>query len=400
MQFIFKDCTWPFAQIDSSFKNCNGTTIHFTNHSGGPIHTYFWDFGDPTTDADTSNLAEPVYTYPGPGAYQAKLFINRGTSFCKDSAICTVIVDNGMNADFTVQRTPGICNVASYDFTNTSTPGSHPITKWYWDFGERSTQADVSILPNPTYVYPYESSKKVMLVVTNEIGCSDTTFKVVNIHKTLLQAPNDTVTCYLDTIRLNASTGYTGTYSWSPDYNISSLSVPDPLVNPANNTIYYVKFTDSTGCTASDSLEITVRSTVNINIPYSDTTICSGDPFTIASSHDGLNVTWQPVNATTPISADGGTVTVHPPNTMTFIATSHLGSCINSDTVTIKPVAPPKVTVSGDTSVCYGAPVNLQANGGSHYEWKPAEYLNDPGSSSPMPIPLRMYFIRCMSRTH
>lgn len=384
MQFIFKNCTWPFAQLDSTYKNCNSLNIQFTNHSGGPIQTYFWDFGDPTSDADTSNIKEPNYTYPGPGVYTAKLLINKGTNLCKDSAFCTVIVDNGMTADFTIQRTPGICNIASYDFTSTSTQGANPITKWYWDFGDRSTQTDVSILPNPTYIYGSEGLKTIMLIVGNAIGCSDTAFKTLNIYKTLLHAPNDTTTCYLDTIRLNATTGHTGTYTWSPNYNISSLNIADPLVSPAVNTIYYVTFTDTTGCTATDSVEIIVRTTVNMSIPYSDTTICKGDKFEITSIHDGLNVTWQPVNAVTTISADGSIASIHPLNTMAIIATSHVGSCNNSDTINIRVVPPPNVTISEDTSVCYGAPVYLQATGGSHYEWKPAEFLNNPN----IPIPV------------
>jgi gliding motility-associated-like protein len=387
MQFIFKNCTWPFAQLDSTYKNCNSLNIQFKNHSGGPIQTYFWDFGDPSTDADTSNSREPNYTYPGPGVYTAKLLVNKGTNLCKDSAFCTVIVDNGMIADFTIQRTPGICNVASYDFTSTSTQGSNPITKYYWDFGDRSTQTDVSLLQNPTYIYGSEGLKTIMLIVGNAVGCSDTTFKTIDIRKTLLRAPNDTTTCYLDTIRLNATTGHTGTYTWSPNYNISSLNVSNPLVSPATNTVYYVTFTDSTGCTTTDSVEILVRTTVNMSIPYSDTTICKGDQYEISSIHDGLNVTWQPVNAVTPISADGSAANIHPLNTMAIIATSHIGSCIDTDTINIKVVPPPIVTINEDTSVCYGAPVYLQATGGSRYEWKPAEFLSDPTIASPVSNP-------------
>jgi gliding motility-associated-like protein len=375
MQFTFKNCTWPFAQIDSVYKNCNGTRVHFTNHSGGPIQTYYWDFGDPNTTADVSTLKEPDYTYTAPGVYQAKLLINTGTNLCRDSAFCTVIVDTGLKANFIVQRTPGLCNVPSYDFTNTSTSGLYPVTHWLWDFGDRTTTNDVSTLPNPTYVYPIDGSKFVKLIVSNDLGCYDTLVKNIRTHQTLLQAPNDTVVCDKDTIRLNAYTGYGGTYTWTPNYNISSINVPDPLVHPLATTMYYVTYTDSTGCTASDSVEVSVRSSVALSLPVANSTLCKGDTLQMTATHDGLAVTWQPAGDVTPISLDGSVAGLHPLNSAAIIATAHLGSCVNSDTINIKVVPPPAVTISPDTSVCYGAPVQLLASGGSSYTWSPAEFL-------------------------
>ncbi|HEY9661354.1 MAG TPA: hypothetical protein V6C65_23105, partial [Allocoleopsis sp.] len=66
IQFIFSNCTWPRAQLDSTYKNCKGTTINFTNYSTGVIKSYFWDFGDNSTTRDTSSLAQPSYHYPAP----------------------------------------------------------------------------------------------------------------------------------------------------------------------------------------------------------------------------------------------------------------------------------------------------------------------------------------------
>ena len=388
IQFVLDNCTWPTAQIDSTYKNCKGRTIHFTNYSTGSINSYYWDFGDPTTNADTSNLREPFYTYPAPGIYEAKLILNKNTLACKDSAFCTVIVDSGMVANFIYQRTQGTCNQAIYDFTNTSTQSSHPINSWNWNFGETTSFTDVSNLQNPTYNYTNEGSKNVRLIVGNDIGCTDTLFRTINIYKTLLHAPDDTTICYIDTIRLNSNTGHAGTYLWSPNYNINSLTVPDPLVSPNITTLYHVTFTDSSGCVANDSVKVFVRNSVNIRLANNDTTICKGDSFDAIVLHDGTSVTWQPVNDVILENLTGSLAAIHPMNTTIVVATANFGSCKTSDSMIVKVVPLPNVMVSNDTSICIGAPIYLQASGGASYSWTPAELLSNANIPNPVSHPV------------
>lgn len=388
IQFIFSNCTWPRAQLDSTYKNCRGTTIHFTNYSTGVIKSYFWDFGDPTTGADTSGIANPIYHYPAPGTYQVKLYLNKGTSFCKDSATATVIVDSGLNASFNATRSIALCNEAVYDFTNTSGQGINPITKYAWDFGEPSVSNDLSATESPTYIYPTDGYKNVRLIISNDIGCSDTAFQLIQAFKSLMRAPNDTTICILDTIALQTNTnGYPGTFSWSPNYNISSLTAAAPLVHPQKDTTYYVSFTDATGCVAVDSVRVKVRDSVAIQILQADTTICRLDTIRIVSEHDGISVTWQPAASVVPVKADGSVVNASPFSTGMLIATAHFGSCFAEDTVNIKVVPRPQVTISNDTLVCLGAPVPLQATGGAYYLWSPAATLDNPVSAAPVAHP-------------
>jgi len=389
IQFIFSNCFYPRAQLDSTYKNCKGLDIKFSNYSTGNISKYFWDFGDPSTNADTSNLQEPSYHYPAPGTYTVKLLLNKGTTLCKDSAFATVIVDSGLNADFSALKSIAVCNQALYNFTNLSTQGINPINSYAWDFGEPSVTNDVSSMASPTYLYPTEGPKAVRLIIKNTLGCSDTAFKTIQASKSLLKAPPDTTICNLDNVPLNAFTnGYPGTFSWSPNYRISSLTSQSPLVNPQVDTTYYVTFTDATGCVTTDSVLVKVRSTVKIKIIQGDTTICRLDTIPITATHDGLNVTWRPAGYVTPVSPDGSQVNAFPYTTGDLIATAHFGSCIAEDTVFIKVVAQPQVTISSDTSVCLGAPVYLQATGGAFYLWAPASTLDDPLSPTPIAHPV------------
>lgn len=388
--FLFSKCTWPTAQLDSTYRNCNGTSVRFTNYSTGNIGTYFWDFGDPTSTRDTSSQAEPVYNYPAPGVYTATLWLNRGTSLCKDSTTCKVIVDTGLNASFTALRSIAVCNEALYDFTNTSTEGANPITSHAWDFGEVTTTTDVSSVLHPSYTYPTDGDKMVRLIVKNSIGCSDTAFQTVKAFKSLMQAPNDTTICILDPIRLQTNTnGYPGVFSWSPNYNISSLTDPAPLVNPQVDTTYYVSFTDATGCVANDSVRVKVRDSVAIKLLNADTTICRLDTIHLVTEHDGLSVTWSPSASIVPVNPDGSEADAFPLGTTMVIATAHFGSCFAEDTMNIKVVPRPQVTISNDSTVCFGAPVYLQAGGGAYYLWSPAATLDNPLLPNPVAHPDR-----------
>lgn len=387
--FVFSTCTWPTAQLDSTYRNCSGTSVKFLNYSTGNIGAYSWDFGDPTTNRDTSSQAEPTYNYPAPGVYTATLYLNKGTSLCKDSTTCEVIVDTGLNASFTALRSIAVCNEALYEFTNSSTEGANPITSYAWDFGEVSTTADISSVVDPSYTYPTDGDKMVRLIIKNSIGCSDTAFKSVKAFKSLMQAPNDTSICILDAIRLQTNTnGYPGVFNWSPNYNISSLTDPAPTVNPQVDTTYYVSFTDATGCVAQDSVRVEVRDTVAIQLLNADTTICRLDTIRLLTEHDGLSVTWRPVASVIPVNPDGSAADAFPNATTDIIATVHFGSCFAEDTMNIKVVPRPQVTISNDTTVCFGAPVYLQASGGAYYLWTPAATLNNPVSPNPVASPV------------
>jgi gliding motility-associated-like protein len=58
------------------------------------------------------------------------------------------------------------------------------------------------------------------------------------------------------------------TYDWSPDWSLSSDSIPDPIATPDTTTTYTVLMTNELGCTAVDSITVWV-----LTIPIDTTTI-------------------------------------------------------------------------------------------------------------------------------
>lgn len=58
----------------------------------------------------------------------------------------------------------------SIQWQSTTTAGNFPITSWFWDFGDGNS----SNLENPTHLYSQGGTYTVNLIVTDELGCSDT----------------------------------------------------------------------------------------------------------------------------------------------------------------------------------------------------------------------------------
>jgi gliding motility-associated-like protein len=114
---------------------CDGQTISFTSTSTGAIN-YLWNFGDPTTNADTSILQNPSYTYPAPGLYTIQL-IAGSTGTCIDTVDFSYQVYQDLSLSFTHQDSMCITN-NSFDFIGTVS-GPAGITTYTWNLGTNAS---------------------------------------------------------------------------------------------------------------------------------------------------------------------------------------------------------------------------------------------------------------------
>lgn len=71
-QFNVIDCEFDVVTSFTIPEQACEYEVDFTNETRGAIR-YKWDFGDPSTTADTSDKGSPSYTYPSPGWYDIKL---------------------------------------------------------------------------------------------------------------------------------------------------------------------------------------------------------------------------------------------------------------------------------------------------------------------------------------
>lgn len=221
-------------------------------------------------------------------------------------------------------------------------------------------------------------------VAVGVTGCARTrtdTVTVVVSAPPVIDALNDTLICNIDTLQL--TTGGTGSFLWSPNYMISSLTAQNPLVSPDVPTKYFVRLTDIFGCVNTDSVFVDVKDRVTI-FAGNDTTICQTDGIYLNTVSDALHYRWTP---NTYLNSDTAKRPFAIPlNTITYTVTGNIGKCQSSDDVTITTVPYPAANAGPDQAICpeWGADVQLNATGGSSYLWTPSTFLTNRNIQNPV----------------
>ncbi|MFT3981890.1 MAG: PKD domain-containing protein [Ferruginibacter sp.] len=370
-------CDLAGAQLQPSYISCDGFTFNFNNLNTSPLNvSFFWDFGDGNTSTD----ANPTHTYTTAGVYTLKLVVNRNES-CPDSTTAQLRVFPGFFPAFN-NRSPTCANVP-VSFTDATTANYGTINQWNWDFGNTSVSTDVSTQQNPTYTYTTPGSYDVRLIVGSTVGCLDTiTHRIEILDKAPYTLTNDTLICNIDTLQLRFTTTETGTITWSPNYMISNVNSFTPLVSPDVTTTYYVNYADNFGCTASDSVKVNVVDHVTLNL-MADTTICLTDTVILRNQSDGLSFTWTPA-ATLNNATLQSPVATPTAATTTYHVVARIGKCFSQDDIIIHTVPYPLANAGVDTTICFGDSYQLNATGGSIYNWTPRIFLNNSSIANPV----------------
>jgi len=262
---------------------CFGTPITFNNLStatvqggAGQIVNNAWTFGNGATD----NSVSPVYLYPQPGKYPARLVVTDSIG-CVDSITKAIFVIQ-MSMDVTHDTT--LCISQPLPLRNT--PIMIPDIGWTdysfnWSPGNNLSDPNVQ---NPffdgfgTYTY----------IVTNTMnGYNCQAIDSVHINSVpgspISQLTASSWIMYGDKIQLNA--GGQVFYYWSPnDGSLDNNNINNPIARPTHTTIYTVYGLDVNGC--KDSAYVTV---------FVDTTMTQDIPSAFTPNNDGRNDVFKPV---------------------------------------------------------------------------------------------------------
>ncbi len=353
---------------------CAGSTVQFVNNSD-PANSYFWNFGDGTTLADTSNLVNPSYTYPGLGPYNVSLIINGGTG-CADTA--TQVIELSFVTTALTPSNDSACVGQPITFTDNSVPSPNStISSYWWDFGDFTT----SNAQNPTHVYNASGVYTIFHSATNSLGCDDTISQTVTvIPPPIALAGNDTFACTnnanfgLGGNVLNASGGYwTGPGTFTPDSTILNATyTPTPAEITAGFTYLTLTTTGITLCsqnTDSVRIDFTPGPTMDVG---PDIVVCRDTPsvnvcaaITLASggvwSTSGCGTFASPSSLCTsyaPCLADQAAGQVY-----LYCSTTGNGSCNSEvDTLILFLTPPPNVTASGPDTACSNLPFTVTAS--------------------------------------
>ncbi len=209
---------------------CGSKSVTFTNNStpiNGSLTTFWWDFGDPTTTADTSRLQTPTYTYSDTGTYTVQYIMNPGQiGSCSDTVYKTVKVYDKPFVKFGYSTNKVCSNI---NFRDSSIVKQNPSTATFkWSFGDGT----YSTSQNPSHIYSATGNYSVKLVVTQSSGCKDSLTKVLSIIGPYPTATINVVTpnCKSKVITFTSASAYS--YWWNFG-NLSSLGDTSLLGNPS-----------------------------------------------------------------------------------------------------------------------------------------------------------------------
>lgn len=377
-----QNCQQTQATLNPEYITCDGFSYAFRNNSPRTpeVQSFYWDFGVSSATNDTSNLEFPTFTFPDTGIYKVTLIINRGLS-CTDTATTFMKVYPGFIPNFT---TSGLCVNKPTQFADATTTAYGTVNSWRWNFGDQTTNADTSRLQNPTWTFSQTGNKTVQLIVSNSKGCIDTLPLTINILDKPPLAVDfaDTLICRGDTVRLRGLG--TGTFTWTPNTNISNPNVADPVVNPTSTTTYYVQLNQN-GCLNNDSVRVRVVDFVSLQA-MPDTTICLTDSVQLRATTNGLSFLWSPsagMNDPTLLKPK-----VKPSGTTDYQITAFIGACSTTDNVRVNTVPYPGSDAGKDTIICFNSSVQLQASiVGSNFSWSPTNTLTNPNTLNPIASP-------------
>jgi gliding motility-associated-like protein len=154
----------------SSVKGCSPLTVTFTSTStagDGIINSYFWDFGDGSTQQTYSPATTHTYQIKQKASVSLTVVNQYG---CYNTIVKNDIIDvlDPLGADFSVDQTI-LCKISDeVKFTNKSAgPGT---LSYLWDFGDGTTSTE----KDPKHIFTQKGIYTIKLTVTSSEGCAVT----------------------------------------------------------------------------------------------------------------------------------------------------------------------------------------------------------------------------------
>jgi gliding motility-associated-like protein len=197
--------------------------------------------------------------------------------------------------------------------------------------------------------------------VVDSNGCVDADTVEVTIGSLIVNLGNDTTICYQANLTLDAGPGFSS-YVWTGGTTDSTL-----LINSsASGTVKYVVVVmDNTGCSATDSINVTVNNELTLNLGV-DISICSGSASVLLDAGaDYTSYTWSPGGEA------GQTITATSEGTY-MVSVEDINSCTAVDTINVNIDTILAVDLGSFVQICAGIDTTLDAGAGySSYLWSP-----------------------------
>ncbi len=248
---------------------CDSGLVSFSDSSiltNDTMSTYQWNFGDGNISAQRN----PVHQYSATGLYYPTLVTVTGHG-CTDTLRSTVPVKIVASPQVEILATANGCTPLTATFNGQLTVPDSSSISWEWDFANGNT----STSKNPAaQVYGASGLYTIRLTGTNSIGCKDTASTVIEAYAIPdVKAGPDFILCKGTSQSIQATGA--ATYAWSPATGLSCNTCDNPSTSVNNDISYVVTGTSVHGCTAKDTVSITVKNKFVLTHSSNDS-LCHG----------------------------------------------------------------------------------------------------------------------------
>lgn len=146
---------------------CEPLAVEFSDLTQPNAQAWNWNFGDPSSNSNTSQSVESIHVYENAGSYDVSLSITTSEGCNADTILQNYVeVFSNPTAEFEVSEEVVTLLEAEIDFTDFS---SGNVTYWTWSFGDGGGSFD----ENPTYQFNETGIFQVALQVSTDNGCTD-----------------------------------------------------------------------------------------------------------------------------------------------------------------------------------------------------------------------------------
>jgi len=371
-QVMVKIASKPTNVVAETFPKegiCPGQSAGLNVPSAPGYRVAWW----PAETLSDSTLWTPIAKPLTTTRYNVRVTTPDG---CSDTSSVEVLVDAiTVDAGTDVAFCPGDSAKLQGTYQSVTTL---KFNKWSEDIDGISNPTGISDQNNfNTYVkIPEGTSKKYYLIVTNSNDCSVADSVIVTANtKPVADAGEDTGDCIGSTFMLggvgNPSLPSTYSFNWTP----GNYTDPRPSVTPAtagtNTFILFVK-DNVTNCTATDTVEVTIRpKPVKDEIVTDVPQACEGTEVTLSVNPNSSLVTWMDQSNT--LLDQGATHVVTTDGT--YYAIFEQNGCYDTSSYTIDFMAPPVISsIESPLRACLADEIPLkvitsQGDGVLQYEW-------------------------------
>ena len=204
------------------------------------------------------------------------------------------------------------------------------------------TVIDTNVVNISTGAISATTYYKFSVACSNSLAADSTLDSVVVIahaSPAIVMNPTTATLCAGSTTPVMLMASGAEIYSWSPSTGLNTTLGDMVMALPNNSTRYTVTGTDSFGCTATGSVNLSVRNPPVAHLTSGIQPICAGDSISLMDTIGGPGNTtflWSPNGETT------AAITATPTSTTTYVITITGGSgCTTTDSVVVTVNNPP-----------------------------------------------------------